>query len=467
MIGEGNPKNHFETILQNTLPPKEFKKAHLDSRSNSFCGAKWYNATVWLGSGMTTSCHHPLPHKIDPIAVQTNPKLLHNTPEKKQQRKQMQCGERPSGCEYCWKIEDMGPEHVSDRVYKSWIYTNEELTDAFETDSENDFDLRSLEIAFDRTCNFACSYCNPAFSSTWVKDIKNNGAYQNLQSDGRGHFDHEHDSSQLFAYGEFNPYVEAFFKWWESDLHKTLRQLRVTGGEPLMSADLWKLIEWFEKNGDKSTTSLAINSNLVAKPELIQRLIDVKKHLPSLGVYSSCEAINGAAEYIRDGMVFEQWWSNMQKLHQAEIDTHCMLTINALCLETLPALVDSIMQKRLEYNSNRFAIMSFNILRFPSFQSPLVLPDEIKVKHVATLKLLRQKWAPKFLNRSDCFHEFELGQLDRLIEYLQVVDKPHSEGFEMPKLHNDFKQFYTQYDIRRNKNFAKTFPELKQWYETL
>ena len=48
---------------------------------------------------------------------------------------------------------------------------------------------------------------------------------------------------------------EAFFKWWESDLHKTLRQLRVTGGEPLMSADLWKLVEWFEKNGDKSQTS--------------------------------------------------------------------------------------------------------------------------------------------------------------------------------------------------------------------
>ena len=43
------------------------------------------------------------------------------------------------------------------------------------------------------------------------------------------------------------PYVEAFFKWWESDLHKTLRQLRVTGGESLMSADLWKLVEWFEK----------------------------------------------------------------------------------------------------------------------------------------------------------------------------------------------------------------------------
>jgi hypothetical protein len=234
-----------------------------------------------------------------------------------------------------------------------------------------------------------------------------------------------------------------------------------------MSADLWKLIEWFEKNSDKSQTSLAINSNLVAKPELIQRLIDVKKHLPSLGVYSSCEATNGAAEYIRDGMIFDQWWENMQRLHEADIDTHCMLTINALCLETLPDLVDKIMSKRKDYNGNRFAVMSFNILRFPSFQSPLVLNDKLKQQHVTNLKALRNRWAPKYLNRTDCFHEFELGQLDRLIEYLQVVDTPHSEEFDIPKLHNDFKKFYQQYDVRRNKNFESTFPELKEWYSEL
>jgi uncharacterized protein YgiB involved in biofilm formation len=96
-----------------------------------------------------------------------------------------------------------------------------------------------------------------------------------------------------------------------------------------------------------------------------------------------------------------------------------------------------------------------------------VLDDDMKMYHIEKLKQLRQRWAPKFLNRSDCFHEFEIGQLDRLIEYLKVVDKPHSEGFEMPRLHNDFKQFYTQYDVRRNKNFAKTFPELETWYESL
>ena len=130
-------------------------------------------------------------------------------------------------------------------------------------------------------------------------------------------------------------------------------------------------------------------------------------------------------------------------------------------------MVDRIMQKRKEYNENRFAVMSFNILRFPSFQSPLVLSDELKRHHVTNLIALRNRWAPKYLNRTDCFHEFELGQLDRLIEYLQVVDTPHSEGFDTPKLHNDFKKFYQQYDVRRNKNFESTFPELKSWYETL
>ena len=64
-------------------------------------------------------------------------------------------------------------------------------------------------------------------------------------------------------------------------------------------------------------------------------------------------------------------------------------------------------------------------------------------------------------------HQFEVGQLTRLIEYLQVVETPHSETFEMPKLHNDFKKFYTQYDIRRNHTFAKAFPQLEDWYETL
>ena len=434
----------------------EFKQNVLNNLSNSFCGAKWYNATIWLGSGMTTSCHHPPAHLVDIEAVQKNPKLLHNTPEKKEHRRQMQCGERPSGCEYCWKIEDMGTDYISDRVYKSKIYTEEELQHAKDTDHNEDIDLRTLEISFDRTCNFACTYCNPAFSTTWVKDLRKNGGYKDLVSDGRNHFTHTHDSAQLYKFGETNPYIEAFFKWWDTDLHRTLRELRITGGEPIMAGELWRLFDWFKLNVDKSQTKLAINSNLGGKPALIDRLVDARTHLPSLDVYTSMEATGYSAEYIRDGLDFDQWWDNLQKLHSAAIDTHCMMTINALCLPTLPDMINKILTARTKLGKG-FAVMSYNILRFPSFQSPLVLPYEIRKTCVDALKEIDQTH----------MHQFEIGQLTRLIEYLQVVETPHSEAFEMPKLHNDFKKFYTQYDIRRNHQFPRAFPQLEEWYEAL
>ena len=93
----------------------EYKRRVIDIKSLSFCGAKWYNATIWLGSGQTTSCHHPPAHAIDATALAANPKALHNTQQKKQDRQQMQHGVRPSGCDYCWKIEDMAPGNISDR----------------------------------------------------------------------------------------------------------------------------------------------------------------------------------------------------------------------------------------------------------------------------------------------------------------------------------------------------------------
>jgi hypothetical protein len=282
----------------------EFRHQILDTKSASFCAAKWYNATIWLGSGQTTSCHHPPAHAIDTQAIKLNPKAIHNTDQKKQDRAQMLKGERPAGCEYCWKIEDMGQAAVSDRVYKSKIYPIKALDQAFTTPVEQDVDLRTLEIAFDRTCQFACSYCNPAFSSNLGQGHSyRNGAYSDLVSDGRNHFTHEHDSAQLYRFGETNPYVDAFFAWWETDLHKTLQELRITGGEPTMSGELWKLIDWFnDQQGQESKTSLAINSNLGMDRLKLLEFVEKTCDIPHLEIYTSNEAFEGQAEYIRDGL---------------------------------------------------------------------------------------------------------------------------------------------------------------------
>ena len=121
----------------------------LDTKSKSFCGAKWYNATTWLGSGTTASCHHPPAHKIPLEEITVDPSAIHNTKHKKAMRKMMQRGERPRECEYCWKVEDMETDAVSDRVYKSIIYTEDDLKKAHEMDYNESVDLKTFEISFD------------------------------------------------------------------------------------------------------------------------------------------------------------------------------------------------------------------------------------------------------------------------------------------------------------------------------
>ena len=439
----------------------EFRQQVLDELSGSFCAAKWYNATIWLGSGQTKSCHHPPANLVDPDQVRTNPRLLHNTDQKKADRAQMIAGERPAGCEYCWKIEDMGRDAVSDRVYKSKIYPIEALKHARNTPPTDDVNLLTLEIAFDRTCQFACSYCNPAFSTTWASDIRRNGPYRNLVSDGRNHFTHTHDSSQLYKITETNPYVDAFFAWWETDLHRTLQELRITGGEPLMSAHTWRLIDWFRDNRGKSSTRLAINSNLGSEVD-VDRLLESVSGM-AIDLYTSNEAIATQAEYIRDGLKWDDWVNNVQRLlDSGEFrGIHVMCTINALCLSTLDQLLECIMNWKIKYGRDAIGF-TLNILRFPSFQSPLVLPDAQRRVYQQRLQTWLEHWVD-----SEFIHEHEVNHTQRLIDYLDVVKTPHSEAFDRDKLLNDFRQFYTQYDQRRSKDFGSTFPELKEWYDSL
>ena len=100
---------------------------------------------------------------------------------------------------------------------------------------------------------------------------------------------------------------------------------------------------------------------------------------------------------------------------------------------------------------------TLNILRFPSFQSPLVLPDELRTLFKNNLK----NWLDK--NIED-LEPMEIAHTQRLIDYLDVVKTPHSEAFDLPKLRLDFKNFYKQYDERRGKDFVKTFPIIGEWY---
>jgi organic radical activating enzyme len=446
---------------------QQYRDRAVNSQSPSFCGAKWYNATIWLGNGTTASCHHPPAHKIPLDELAQSYKALHNTKYKKAVRKQMVEGERPKECEYCWKIEDLGPDKVSDRVHKSVIYTDDELKKAkTELGYTEDVDLITLEIAFDRNCNFACSYCNASFSTTWGGDIKKNGAYQNLVSDGAGAF--QHDGGHSMPYGrknEGNPYVEAFWKWWENELQHSLRELRVTGGEPSMSPDFWKLMDWWKDNKD-CPVNFAVNSNLGQKDALLDALIDASHNIKSFTLYTSCEAFGKQAEYIRHGLIWDKWLSNMYRVNtEANIKSvNVMMTINALCLFSITEFMDEMMKLKKEFGTHA-AVMSFNILRFPSFQSIVTLPKHIREERANHI----ENWLFKNWNEDYQYGllEMERDGILRLIEYIRSVETGHEFTSSLETRERDFKSFYIQYDQRRRKDFLDCFPMLKEWWDTI
>ena len=338
-------KKHEESFAQ-------YKARLIDPISDSYCAAKWLNATIWLGNGQTTSCHHPLGHQIDAGELQTNPTAIHNTPHKKYMRKLMQEGKRPQECEYCWKIEDIGRDNMSDRVYKTAVFEESDILHTAKADWQENTMLKTLEISFDRTCNFACSYCNPSFSTTWVKDIHKFGPYRNIDGDARSHFINEADHAKPLP-DEINPYSQAFWRWWEDGLADNLEEIRITGGEPLMAPGVWKLFEWFRNNQERATNRpdgkvlrYAINSNLVPKDEIMDKLIEYSHFVPYMEVYTSCESFGAHAQYIRDGFDWNKWIANLTRLHtEGNIKkTHMMMTINSLCLASIVEFMDQMME---------------------------------------------------------------------------------------------------------------------------
>ena len=160
-------------------------------------------------------------------------------------------------------------------------------------------------------------------------------------------------------------------------------------------------------------------------------------------------------------MLFRSWQHNVTQLLDAGRTVHFMATINALCLESLVDHLEYLVELKKRYNRDRVNF-TLNILRFPSFQSPLVLSDELRT-------IFKQQLI-EFLVRHKGYnymHEHEINHTQRLIDYLDIVKTPHSDAFELPKLHNDFHYFYQQYNQRRDKHLTRAFPIIGKWYEQL
>lgn len=423
-------------------------KSKLDKVSPSMCLAKWTQSTIYLNSGHTHSCHHPGVHKIPTENLLENPGQLHNTPFKMEKRKEMLTGVRPSECDYCWRIEDMGKDYVSDRHHKSSTPWSLPLLDQIIQSKEGpDFAPTYLEVSFETTCNFACVYCLPNVSSKIRSEIERFGPYQ-LKSKIIQQIDDDRNSVKvdLNSTGE-NSYIDAFWKilpqWWP-----TLNTFRITGGEPLLSKHTWSMFEFVDQHANKKL-NFAVNSNLSVPEEKIDLFIShinkVNHKLNMFEVYTSLEAAGEAAEYIRYGLNYERFLINVNKiLNQTEAKLSLMTTINILSYSTFLSCVQDFLELRRKF-PGKMKGLSFNYLRNPECLDLRNLPIRLKEKLISDLNILTQ---------ATDLTSFERKSLIRLSEYIKIepVDKKIQQ--------EDLLLYLKEIDRRRSLDSQKIFKEL-------
>jgi organic radical activating enzyme len=238
----------------------------------------------------------------------------------------MLAGKKPAGCSYCWSLEAQGS--ASDRHYRSSEHWALPYRDSISNLEPNP---TYVEVNFNQSCNFKCAYCSPHLSTAWEEEIKEYGPYPTSTPHNAIPALEANGLMPLKVANRDNPYVEAFWKWWP-ELYETLLVFRMTGGEPLMDKNTFKVLDYIAAN-PKGDLEIGITTNMCPpSQDLLDKFVNSVQAIENYSASATVIAVNNGKKS------HTKWPRHVLNKSQVNVDTLHRLQIHGLpTIDHVPA----------------------------------------------------------------------------------------------------------------------------------
>ncbi len=242
-------------------------------------------------------------------------------------------------CNVCYDLEKdkKSFDIISDRVFYL-----KELKDVNHNiyKSVDSFKLSAIDIRWNNTCNFACSYCGPEFSSKWANEL-------GIKFDAVP----QHRLQQM--------------KQYIFDRAKQLKHVYMAGGEPLLMKENLELLQVLQEQNPR--VNLRVNTNLSKTgTKVFEKICE----FPNVHWTVSVDEMGPEFEYIRYGGNWQDFLDNLLVIKQLDHK----ITFNMLHhLLNYKSLFDTVrFLKGLGFHNNSFVI---GALTSPTYLNIRHLPN--------------------------------------------------------------------------------------------
>jgi organic radical activating enzyme len=317
-----------------------------------------------------------------------------------------------------------------------------------------------VEVNFNHNCNLMCSYCSPQFSTSWEKESKQHGAWPTTKPHNAP--EHFKGERRPIPNRETNPYREAFWRWWP-DLYKDLKHFRMTGGEPTMDPNTYRVFDYVLDNPKKdlhlnTTSNFSIDEKVWQKYKTYVQKLCQGEQIEHFMQFVSLDSWGKQAEYIRHGLNFDLAIDRVEQFVKDipyRSSLTFIITMNNLNIINLKKLLEHILYLRKTYTGTYQRIwFDTPLLYTPEWQSLQILPASYTMCLQECVEFMQNN-----LHEMHGFKDYEVLKMKRDIDWMKKGTE------DLDRKRRDFFKFFTEHDKRRGTNFLETFPEMKNFWD--